>query len=889
MRTGLPSPVLAGRDAEFALLADAFADAGTGSATVLVGGEAGIGKSRLISEFAAAQQARVLVGGCLELGENGLPFAPFTAVLRAIGPEEIRELSPGGTGELGRLLPSLGPPDRDGDELARARLFEQILAVFQGLAERESLLLAVEDLHWADRSSRDLLRFLVRSQPAIPGLLLLISYRSDQLDPAARSLLAELARLDWVRRLELARLPKNAVTVQLRGLLGHEPEPGLSERIFRKSEGNPLFVEALLACAGQSGPSLPQSIRDLLRAPLERLEPRSQEVVRAAAAGGSRVGHRLLAVVTELDDAALSDAVRPAVAANLLVADEDEYAFRHALIREVVYEDLLPGERAMLHTRYGEALDEDASLVARPEVELARHWYAVRKQHPERALAASWAAASTAGKSLAYAERSLFLSRVLELGADPSAVLEEAIEAAVSAGEGDRAMTLIEAAVEEFADDPVRLARVLRHRGELRYALGLPGDLDDLREAARLIPDGHMERRPALNALAARLMTVPCEDKALVVAEEASRTPGDVRSELVARINLAYLRADLPELARVLTAAEELDDQRIVLHTLRCQADLLVGAGQYRRAADVARCGLSEAAKAGLSRTSGPAHAGNLAEALIALGDWDEANEILEHALELDPTPSLRAYLLVLRGTIGLARGDRAPAEEAVAYAGEVFTRGTAYAQDLLLLVQLQVELMLAQGKETEAGEAVARALADDSVTSARYLWPVVATGPWPVGELPVDGPVQRAHQLTHFAECSGERDDWTRAADAWAELCQPYPEARAALRAGDLRRAHALADALGAGGMLAEIERLAKATRTRLDEPVHEQRFGLTPRELEVLRLLADGRTNREIAGELFIAVKTAGAHVSSILGKLGVTGRVQAATAAHRLGLLE
>jgi ATP/maltotriose-dependent transcriptional regulator MalT len=318
------------------------------------------------------------------------------------------------------------------------------------------------------------------------------------------------------------------------------------------------------------------------------------------------------------------------------------------------------------------------------------------------------------------------------------------------------------------------------------------------------------------------------------------------------------------------------------------------------------------ATRAGLARTSGPIHAGNLAEALIALGHWDEATEMIEHSLDLAPTPSLHAYLNVLRGTIALARGDLDLARACTDYAHDVFTRGTSYAQDYLLLVRLEVDLQLAQERRPEAVRLVERALATDEIeNSPRYLWPVIEAGARAgapglsetAAALPAIGPVQRAHQLTLAAE-TGKPHLWDRVAGAWADLHQPYAQAWALLRAAEtaveagdraaaiahLRHSASHADRLSAHPLRARIDRLARLARISLT-PVSEppagngqHDFGLTRREREVLDLISDGRTNRQIAEELFISVKTVGAHVSSILAKLSVSSRLQAATTAHK-----
>jgi predicted ATPase len=369
------SPVIVGRAEQLAVLEAALDPSRPGGpSVVLVGGEAGVGKSRLVSEFAArarATGARVLTGGCVELGADGLPFAPFTAVLRELvrdlGPDGVAALLPSGvTRDFARLLPEFGPADGDvGDIVARARLFEQMLALLERLADGGPVVLLIEDAHWADRSTRDLLAFLVGRQQVLEGVLFVVTYRSDEMHRThpLRPLLAELTRLGWVERMDLPRLDRLHADELVARILGREPEPLLADRVYLRADGNPLFVEELLCdCAGGVLSVLPESLRELLLVAVRRLPEETQEVLRAASAGGQRIGHALLAAVTGLDDDALSRALRPAVAANVLTVDADGYAFRHGLIREAILDDLLPGDHTRLHTRFAEALRDDPHL-----------------------------------------------------------------------------------------------------------------------------------------------------------------------------------------------------------------------------------------------------------------------------------------------------------------------------------------------------------------------------------------------------------------------------------------------------------------------------------------------------------------------------------------------
>ncbi len=416
------SRVFVGREAELGALAGAFDEAAGGTpGTVLIGAEAGGGKSRLVSEFTTRvrDRALVLAGGCVDLGAVSLPYAPFTAALRQLvrerGTEEVAGLLPGHDArELAGLLPEFGLPVAAGDpEMARGRLFGLLLTLLEQLAAPRSLVLVIEDLHWADASTGDLLAYLVRNvrQAAV---LLVVTFRSDELARGGplRRLLAGLGRLDGVTSLELARLSRREVAAQLAGILGRPPEPAVSAEVYDRGAGNPLFTEALLEAGGTISAGLPWSLRELLLSAVKELPEPVQQVLRAAAPGASRVGHRLLAAVTGLGDTALTAALRPAVDASVVITDSGGYAFRHELFREAVREDMLPGELAEAHRAFAEALAADPSLSPeyRVPVQLALHWNGAGEY--ERALRAARAAAGR-GRDQAAA----WLPRAAELAA----------------------------------------------------------------------------------------------------------------------------------------------------------------------------------------------------------------------------------------------------------------------------------------------------------------------------------------------------------------------------------------------------------------------------------------------------------------------------------------
>ena len=388
MTAPLSCPTFVGRAAESARLAAARDRAAAGTPTVVVvGGEAGVGKSRLVGELVAGSRgagATVLAGGCVELGGEGLPFAPVVAALRmlarGLGGAELATAVPGpARSELARLLPELGPPagreeaggrtplgppTAGGPEppwpdpgAAQRRLFAVLLGLLERLAARRPTVLVVEDLHWADRSTRDLLAYLVRNLRH-GRLLLLLTHRSDELHRRhpLRPLLAELERDRWVERLELGRFDLGEVAAQLTGILGVAPATRFVEGVHARSGGNAFFVEELAAAAG--GAPASGGLRDTLLARVDPLPESTRMLLRVVAAAAGRVGRELLAEVTRLPAPELLAGLRAAVAARVLLVDvhDGTYGFRHALAKEAVYGALLPGERPRLHGRLAVAL-----------------------------------------------------------------------------------------------------------------------------------------------------------------------------------------------------------------------------------------------------------------------------------------------------------------------------------------------------------------------------------------------------------------------------------------------------------------------------------------------------------------------------------------------------
>jgi len=967
MPSGEPSPVFVGRDAELALLARALDVAAGGTAgTVLVGGESGAGKSRLIREFAAKAGDRtlVLVGGCVAVSAAALPYAPITAVLRELvrsrGAAEVAALLPGNqAAELAALLPAFGDQPAGGDPaMTRARLFETLLTLVEVLAEERPLTLVIEDAHWADRATGDLLTFLARNLRHAP-VLLIITFRSEDIERAPlRSLTGGLGRTDGVWRTELERLPRRDVSAQLAGILGGPPPPALINAIYQRGGGNPLFTEALINPDGSLAAGLPGSLRDLILAAVKELPAETEQVLRMTAVGGDHVAHTLLAAAAKLDDVTLTSALRPAVAARILISDVDGYGFRHQLFREAVLADLLPGERAVAHRGFAAALaaTPPASRGSATEVQLALHWRGAHDD--ERALSAAWQAAAEAGAAFGYAQRLQMLDQVRELwpnvpaaagatGTDYVGILELAAETAQWAGEPERGLALVAEALAELGEkgDAERRAAALSRRAGLRRELLLPGQLDDLGEALPLASAPTAVRARIIAQYSWALRRADRNGAAEPYAGELSALAsqlGDEERQAEASMLLAAIAAHKGEdtvaaLLRARDTAARLGSGHLEVWAYLTLGHVLADRGSNTEAVQLGRQGLARARQLGLGRQIAAPIAGNLAEALTAVGHWDEAAEILDEILSLDQPPLGRAHPLLARGQIAVACGD---VDSATVIAAEVRSLPPAVHAEghyAYPLAQLEIDWRLASGDLTGA-LAGARAVAPpDPATdpTPRYRWALVgsamracaeatALGLPDAGnaelradlaeraeEIPRRTPLHDAYATLVAAESSraaGRQDaaGWDAAHAAWERLGQPYlaayallQAARAAIGGGDrdaavgrLRAAAYLAEQLGARPLLQQIGRQARQARVDLlvaGQAAAPTRFGLTERETEVLRLVAAGRGNRDIAAELFISPKTASVHVSNILGKLGVATRTEAAAVTYRLHLLD
>jgi len=999
MSASVVSPVFVGRHGEMASLAAQMQRARGGEAAfALIGGEAGVGKTRLVGELAGqASDAgfMVLVGHCIELGAEGLPLAPLVDALRVLARgtpvDELAGLLGPARRGLARLLPELDPEGAavlPSDNVQAGQLLELVLGLIGRLGAARPVLLVLEDLHWADQSTLELLAFLVRSLREV-RVLLVATYRSDEMHRRhpLRPLLISWERVRSVHRVELPRFGRDEVAAQLEAILARESGPALVDLVCDRSGGNAFLVEELagIVRAGGDPADLPPSLRDVLLGRTDSLTAAAQLLLRAASVAGRHVPDRLLARVAGLDEAVLFGALREAVESHLLVVDAAGrgYAFRHALARDAVYEDMLPGERVRLHAAYGAALEGDPGLMddgAAVPAALAHHWYAALDLPP--ALSASVMAAQQAMTSYGPAEALRHLERALQIwprvpgaeqrtGLDRAEVTRLAADAAYWAGAVGRAVSLLDQALAELPGDKdaVRRALLLDRRAHALHEAGREAEaVTSMEQAMALLPADQTTRAHAvvLSTLASSQLSHADMGRAARTAQravEAARATGAAAEEADARITLGLARSylgngeeGLDDLRAGLRLARGLDAPMIALRGFVNLSDGLGLLGRPIEAAQVAREGLALASRAGLGLSyMGCILTGNLAEALLRLGQWDDAGRLTTQALRTLPENlsgsalrGLHAELAALSGRYGEAARELQAARQTLG--------DTTEDQFLLQFLHTEVSIAHGQGHLTAARATLADGLAAAlTPLLARYAWPLLWLGMRIEaddatrsrdrreaipdvssehcrelirlsGELAAVTPRARGYRALVAAEHArvngtDDGETWAAAVHAWRAAGDPYPLAYALLRLAEVhcgtgdrqaaadavREASSTASRIGAIPLVGEASALARRARLSLDNQPGDSpgqagpapaiqpdevdelaRFGLTGREREVLMLLAAGRSNSQIARALFISPKTASVHVSNILAKLGVTGRIEAAAVAHRLGVV-
>lgn len=420
-----------GRGSELERLYAALTQSLAGEARfLLITGEAGIGKSRLVEE--TAQHARqsgheVLIGGCINVTEGAAPLAPFVEAFRTLAKvlsvTELEKVVGPAREAIGLILPEIEVGQRDNASAVttgsgQARLFEHLLGVLLRLSRRSPVLVVTEDIHWADRSTLDLIRFLERNLRDAE-VVLVATYRSDEpvRDPRLRGLLAELERSGRVEHLKLERFNRAQLADQLQGILGWPARTELVDRIYGLSDGNAFHAEELMA-AESEGRALPNTLEEVLLARIDEVSKAGRALLRIASVTGAHTTEHVLLALADTDDQSLSDALHELLERSHLVRGErntDVIAFRHALLQEAVYRQLLPNERLRLHERCARFLEGELRGVGDVGLltEISRHWS--EAGDADRALHASLRAAVAADHAHAPSAAAIQYERALRL------------------------------------------------------------------------------------------------------------------------------------------------------------------------------------------------------------------------------------------------------------------------------------------------------------------------------------------------------------------------------------------------------------------------------------------------------------------------------------------
>lgn len=716
---------LLGRDREMAALMEGLEAARGDRATAfLVGGDAGIGKTRLLNELVSRSDERVLWGGCLPLGERGVAYLPLIEMIRSLD-EAARDVLP-------PALEAVVPRGRQlNAETAgsRAHLFQAVIEMVENLAARAPLIVVFEDLHWADRSTLDLLDFLIgllREQ----RILLLCSIRTDDLLPE-HPLRTDVA--EWLRRPSVSWLaldplsPEDGLRLVASLRPGSEVTRDEAMSLVKRADGNPFLIEELVA-AGSGAVGTPERMRDLLLRRTHGLSPDLIRLLRIASIGGTVIDERLLSRVAGLSLDDTRALLRAGIGAQLLVIDERGCRFRHALVAEALHGDLLPAEHREYHAAYADALAAGGDPASPGE--LAAHQTEAGRW--QEALPAWVKAAEAAEAQFAFAEAQHGYQSALELwhsvdepdvsaGNSHLELLRRLAEAAFLAGDPNVACRAAREALGQIdeAEDPVtaalvyhRLARYVRNTDDYSESLALQ------QRAVELIPDSppSPERAEVLSGLALIFQYENRYHEARnvsVEAIEAAVETGAGEAETRARNTLGETICILEDLdlgLAVIGEALELARQTGNAHEQarslwNMQANRFFGG----RLADFVANAESTIETLRITQPHWVLdHMVDTADALQMMGRWDEADAMIAVARREYPTLADRIGIRELH----IARGEMDPArtlveaqtESLVGYVGPDVTGR------VLNLVN-QAEIQVAEGEPVRAIELVEGAL----------------------------------------------------------------------------------------------------------------------------------------------------------------------------------
>ncbi|HEX6665745.1 MAG TPA: AAA family ATPase [Solirubrobacterales bacterium] len=944
---------LVGRATELARIADATERARQGSGSLLLlGGEAGVGKSRLAEEGAA--QADLVLRGAAASGLT-VPYGPVVDALRSrlrTDPEALSRCGPL-LPHLALLLPELGPA---ADDTEKATIFEAVRCALAHLSTDQQLTVLLDDLHWSDETTIELLAALA---PALPemSVLVIAGYRSDGLprDHRLRWLRNELRRGGHLQELVLEPLDRDGVGELLGELLPEQPSPSLVETIHHRTMGSPFFVEEMVAALRlrdslQSGPKgvelaeggeipIPDTIREAVLVGASELSDEAREAAAAAAVLGQQVDLRLAA---ELAPAA---GLTELVEVGLLEEREPGHAaFRHALTQEALYLDVPWARRHDLHRRLAEALEAADG----PGYEVATHWLGAG--NTDRGREALVRAARESERVQAHRDAARAAQRALELwpDAEDEELREETLERYGRCSELAGELSEATKAWRELArgcDANGDLAGYAQAQRRLAAVQDLAGERDSAFASRRLAADAFSQAGLAAEATLDRLAMADHHRRSgnyeeaieltAVAAEEASaagRT--DLRARVLGLRGVAQAKGGqfdegLASVQSGLALALEEDMTPVAAELYQRLSLVLYQGADYRRAEEALDTAL------GLCRTGGDADTELacvtcLVYVLRQRGEWPRAEELGHELIDAGTAVWVAEGLI---GAIHAFQGKLTSARRMLTASRAISSSLGHYNMYVDSTTGLAM-VAAAEGLDDEAARHCQELLArwEQSEDHHYAIWGIRWAAGWHAGRGERAGANACAEALGQMASRAGHPDALAALAQAIGELALlegdaaagaehlaravelhqglaiPYERAQIELRAGvalaaagereaaleRLCDSYRSATKLGARPLAAEAaqrvadmgesvaQRLGSRAAAAADGP------GLTRRELEVLRHVAVGRTNREIAQELFLSPRTVDMHVRNLLGKLDCRSRVEASHRAGELGLL-
>ncbi len=933
-----------GRDAELETMQLLLERAGVGEGSVaLLVGEPGVGKTRFAREFAAGADARgaiVLWGVAYE--DWTPPYGPWTqaltpyldprhddlsadwAVLAAVVPalrERHPELSP---------APSLG---------AREEQFRLQDAVARALGHRQKTVVVVlDDLHWADRASLELLLGVARSSLAV---LVVATMRDERRSEALAHCLSELSRERLLRRLEISPLGEDDSALLLEQIVGGPVSESLAAAIYAQAQGNAFFTEELARQPHEQGAlTIPDSVRLAVGARVRRLSSEAARVLGVASVFTRPFTFRAVQALAELSEETVLDALDEALAARLFTvasAQAESYEFAHALVRQALYDELNPSRRARLHRRAAHALEQlgDGSDLETVAELAAQYHHSAGLPGAAHGVGYAVAAAEAAEARYAHAEAAQLLRMARDLAgeievAPRAAILCRLALAEAEALEVDSALSTADAALAALLEKEEQTEAIATFLWTLARTLKDAGALEEqlrplVERGLRLVGDERgllwarlkLVLRPAEPLVSGRIAA----ERWLGYDSEAVRIARSSGDELDYSGTLELMdRRDRDEIGALLERCRGWRAPVARIHALSIAArTLLYDLAAFREARRVSRDLLAESKRVG--SLPGMAYAlEQLADVEIAFGEFEPARENLAraHATAAKLGAAHRVHFIIGLVETRLAMyldgdWDRLAREyelaatnprlpwpwitiHAAAWAALAYTRAEA-APDALRLLDELFPLLETLPPRT-LNQNAASALTGDAIwrlgdrTHAERCR-MLARGLLDAG---VDDYVMGSHALTVARMASllddhaGAREWFTRAhmklrADgrrpllviALVDQATAALAARAPLSIRELREARTLATELDMTGW-------AQRAATLHEQAEATPPAGLTGREAEILRLLAEGRTNREIAAELVLSVHTIERHLANAYRKIGARNRADATAFALR-----